>query len=202
MKKLIGVFVLMLFSLTACGEMTMESMNCSYENSSDTLTSRTSYNIDYIDNTVKKVRITYDYQQLNTITDDDTNQNDTTVDNDIDGVDTGTDGVTSDNGDTDNNEVVDGVVGNAIDSVVNAVSDTILDVVQYRNRHNSVQNMYSGINGFSVQNTSDSDDNRYTVTYVIDFDQISDDDLNTLNLSRDVDTLRSQFANQGFTCSE
>ena len=85
MKKLIGVFVLMLFSLTACGEMTMESMNCSYENSSDTLTSRTSYNIDYIDNTVKKVRITYDYQQLNTITDDDTNKNDTTVDNDIDG---------------------------------------------------------------------------------------------------------------------
>ena len=42
--------------------------------------------------------------------------------------------------------------------------------------------------------------NMYTVTYVIDYDMISDNDLATLNLSRDIDTLRSNYTNQGFSC--
>ncbi len=198
MKKIIVIFIIGLFLLTGCGEITTETMNCTYQTSNTTLSSRTSYSIDYVDNTVKKMRITYDYMNF------DTNNDNDIIDSekeDIDGVGTGTDGVTSDEIDNDNYEVVDGIVGNAIDDVVNAVTDTALDILEYRNRHASIQNMYGNINGFSIQNTSDSDDNHYTVTYVIDFDQISDEDLNTLNLSRNVDTLRSNYINQGFTCS-
>ena len=61
--------------------------------------------------------------------------------------------------------------------------------------------MYGNMTGFSVQNTNDVTDNDYTVTYVIDYDSISDTDLSTLNLARDINTLRSNYINQGFTCN-
>ena len=38
------------------------------------------------------------------------------------------------------------------------------------------------------------------VTYVIDYDTISDNDLARFNLSRDLDTMRDNYVNQGFTC--
>ena len=191
MKKIIGLFAIILFTLTACGEMSIDTLSCTSETSSNALTSRTTYDVDYRENMVKKLKITYDYIQS------DTTQNE---ENDIDGAETGTDGVTSDNGDVDNNEIIDGVVGNAIDSVINAVSDAVLDIIQLQDRHANVQNMYGNINGFYVQNTTNSDDNHYTVTYVIDFDEISDDDLISLNISRNFDDLYSQYIRQGFTC--
>ena len=43
---------------------------------------------------------------------------------------------------------------------------------------------------------TDNTDNDYRVTYVIDYDMISDADLATLNLSRDIDTLRNNYTNQ------
>lgn len=197
MKKLIVVLMVSIFLLSGCGEDKLETMNCTYKTTNNGLSSKTTYAIDYNGNVVDKMRITYDYINNDTADDDD---NTTSQTSDIDGVGTGTDGVTDDNSDDDNNEIIDGMLGNTIDDIINAVTDTVLDILEYRNRHISIQNMYGGINGFSVQNTSDSDDNHYMVTYIIDFNQISDDDLNTLNLSRDINTLRSNYINQGFTC--
>ena len=118
--------------------------------------------------------------------------------NQIDGVGTGTDGTTNDS-QIDDDGVVDGVIGSAIDTIVGGVTDIILDSAGLRDRHSTVQNTYGNITGFSVQNTNDDNDN-YTVTYVIDYDTISDDDLATFNLSRDLDELRDNYVNQGFTC--
>ena len=93
-------------------------------------------------------------------------------------------------------------MGSAIDSIINGVTGTILDISGIRDRHINVQNTYGNINGFSVQNTNDVGDDNYHVTYVIDYDTISDEDLTTLNLSRDINTLRSNYTSQGFTCME
>lgn len=135
------------------------------------------------------------------------NNNITTYDNDnvtdgnnnhTDGVGTGTDGTTNDS-QIDDDGVVDGVIGSAIDTIVGGVTDIILDSAGLKDRHSTVQNTYGDINGFSVQNTRDQDDN-YMVTYVIDYDTISDNDLARFNLSRDLDTMRDNYVNQGFTC--
>ena len=58
--------------------------------------------------------------------------------------------------------------------------------------------------GTGTDGTTNDDfpDNDYRVTYVIDYDSISDADLATLNLSRDINTLRRNYTNQGFTCAE
>ena len=118
--------------------------------------------------------------------------------NQIDGVGTGTDGTTNDT-QIDDDGVIDGVVGSAIDTIVGGVTGIILDSAGLRDRHATVQNTYGNVNGFSVQNTKDQDNN-YMVTYVIDYDTISDTDLARFNLSRDLDTMRDNYVNQGFTC--
>ena len=131
-----------------------------------------------------------------------TNNNDniTTYNNNnqIDGVGTGTDGTTNDSN-VDNDGVVDGIVGSAIDVIVGSVTGIILDSAGLRDRHATVQNTYGNVNGFSVQNTTDTNDN-YMVSYVIDFDTISDTDLANLNFSRELDSMRTNYVNQGFTC--
>jgi len=269
MKKLLMLSFIAILVLTGCDASVMDTMSCSLENTTGNLTTRTNYNIDYQGNEVKKVRITYDYNQNemnnngntngNTETrnatgsqsdteDNDMNNNGTnngtSTQNNTDGVGTGTDGTTNDNGNTgaqngtgnnamtnnndnntsnrtntqkntdgvgtgtdgttndtqiDNDGIVDGIVGSAIDGIVGGVTDVILDVAGLRDRHATVQNTYGNIQGFSVQNTTDTNNN-YKVTYVIDYDTISDNDLRTLNLSRDLDTLRSSYISQGFTC--
>ena len=133
-----------------------------------------------------------DNDNITTYNTDDDNNNHT------DGVGTGTDGTTNDSL-MDDDGVIDGVVGSAIDTIVGGVTDIILDSAGLRERHTTVQNTYGDITGFSVQNTNDVDDN-YTVTYVIDYDSISDNDLSRFNLSRDLDDMRSNYVNQGFTC--
>ena len=215
MKKILMLSFIAILALTGCDASVMDTMSCSLENTAGNLTTRMNYNIDYQGNEVKKVRITYDYNQNNTDntgngTDNGTNaqsdtdnantgaRNTTGTQNDTDGVGTGTDGTTNDT-QIDNDGIIDGVVGNAIDSIVGGVTDVILDVSGLRDRHVTVQNTYGNIAGFSVQNTNDNDNN-YKVTYVIDYDTISDDDLRTLNLSRDLDTLRDSYVSQGFTC--
>lgn len=115
-----------------------------------------------------------------------------------DGVGTGTDGTTSDTH-MDDDGVVDGVVGSAIDTIVGGVTGIILDSAGLRDRHATVQNTYGNVNGFSVQNTNDANNN-YKVTYVIDYDTISDTDLATFNLTRNLDDMRTSYVNQGFTC--
>lgn len=191
MRKIIGAALVLTLFLSGCGPVTTKTMSCTYENTAGTLTSKTTYNVDYQNSEVKKVRITYKYHN-----DAVNNAND---DGQTDGVGTGTDGTTNDT-QIDNDGIIDGVVGSAIDSIINGVTTTILDISGLRDRHATVQNTYGNIPGFSIQNTSDMTDNDYIVTYIIDYDNISDDNLNGLNLSRDINTLRSNYTNQGFTC--
>ena len=127
-----------------------------------------------------------------------TGYNDNTNNTQTDGVGTGTDGTTNDSN-IDDDGIVDGIVGNAIDSIVGGVTSVILDAAGLRDRHATVQNTYGNVAGFSAQNTNDVDNN-YKVTYVIDYDTISDADLATFNFSRDLDTMRNNYVNQGFTC--
>ncbi len=192
MKKFIILSIVSILLLTGCGENMTETMSCTHENETDNLTAKIKYDIDYQDKTVKKVRITYDYVQKN-------NDNDSEPKN-TDGIDTGTDGTTEDT-QPDDDGIIDGIVGSAIDQIVGDVTDTIIDIAGLKDRHSTVQNNYNNINGFSVQNTTDTDNN-YKVTYVIDYDVISDDDLKTLNLSRDIDVLRDNYISQGFSCSK
>ncbi len=197
MKKFFCLSILSILMLTGCGAGATKTMKCTYESNTTDMTSKMTYDIDYEGKEVKKLRITYDYHQdIDMNTENTTDNNDTT-----DGVGTGTDGTTNDS-QPDNDGIIDGVIGSAIDSMINGVTDTILDISGIRDRHANVQNTYGNMNGFSVQNTNDVTDNNYRVTYVIDYDTISDSDLATLNLSRDIDTLRSNYTNQGFTCHE
>ena len=192
MKKFLVLSLVFTLMLTGCGAGKTKTMSCSYETNNNNVATKMKYDIDYEGKDIKKVRITYDYKQ-NIVTD-----NDNDGKNYIDGVGTGTDGTTNDT-QRDNDGIIDGVVGNAIDKVIGGVTDVILDVSGLRERHRTVQNTYANMKGFSVQNTTDTDNN-YMVTYVIDYDTISDTDLQTLNLSRDIDTFRDTYTSQGYTC--
>jgi len=192
MKKLLILSIISIFVLTGCGAGATNTMSCSISNTANNVTTKVNYNIDYEGTEVKKVRISYNYDTNNNMdTDNDGN-------NDIDGVGTGTDGTTNDS-QVDDDGIIDGVVGSAIDGIVGGVTDVILDMAGIRDRHATVQSTYNNINGFSIQNTTDTD-NSYKVTYVIDYDTISDTDLSTLNLSRDIDTFKSNYVAQGYTC--
>ena len=193
MKKLLILSIMVMLLLTGCGAGATRTLSCSYENTSANLMTKITYNVDYQDTEIKKVRVTYDYHS------DVMNDTDGDGVNDIDGVGTGTDGTTNDT-QIDEDGIIDGIVGSAIDSVINGITDVILDIAGLRDRHSMVQNTYGNINGFSVQNTNDINDNNYHVTYIIDYDTISDDDLTTLNLSRDINSLRNNYISQGFTC--
>lgn len=213
MKKILVLSFISILALTGCGENSNETLSCTYETTANNLSTMMRYDIDYQNNDVKKVRITYDYNQNNvgnntdntngvgtdTDTTNDRNGNDNNdTTRQSDGIGTGTDGTTNDT-QNDQDGIVDGIIGNAIDDIVNNVADAILDIAGVRDRHTTVQNTYRNINGFSVQNTVDTDNN-YKVTYVIDYDTISDNDLNNLNLSRNLNTLRDNYVSQGFTC--
>ena len=215
MKKIFILSFASILLLTGCGA--TDTLSCTYKNTNNNVTTKVSYDIDHEQDEIKKVRITYDYDfdnddmnnnnnnnnytngnnngtnDTNTNTNDNTNNN-----NEIDGVGTGTDGTTNDT-QQDDDGIVDGIVGSAIDTIVGGVTGIILDSAGIRDRHATVQNTYGNITGFSVQNTNDVGNN-YKVTYVIDYDTISNDDLARFNLSRDLDTMRDNYVNQGFTC--
>ena len=214
MKKLFILSFASILMLTGCGA--TETLSCTYKTDANNGSSTVSYDIDHEQDEIKKVRITYDYNFNNNNGDnnntsgsvDNTTRNNTTgsnnsaVDNNrnnqTDGVGTGTDGTTNDT-QMDDDGVIDGVVGSAIDTIVGGVTGIILDSAGLRDRHENVQNTYGNVAGFSVQNTNDGNNN-YTVTYVIDYDTISDNDLSRFNLSRNLDEMRRSYVNQGFTC--
>ena len=195
MKKIVILASLLIFTLTGCGAGATKTMRCSYDTTRNDLTTKMTYDIDYEDTEVKKVRITYNYHQ------DVMNDTDGDGKDDVDGIETGTDGTTNDT-QIDDDGIIDGVVGSAIDSIVGGVTDVILDIAGIRDRHANVLNTYGNIPGFSVQNTTDNTDNNYMVTYVIDYDTISDTDLASLNLSRNINTLRDNYTSQGFSCKD
>ena len=208
MKKIFILSFASILLLTGCGA--TETLSCTYKNTNNNVTTKVSYDIDHEQDEIKKVRITYDYDfdnddmNNNNTNNNDTNGNNngtndnTNNNNEIDGVGTGTDGTTNDT-QQDDDGIVDGIVGSAIDTIVGGVTGIILDSAGIRDRHATVQNTYGNITGFSVQNTNDVGNN-YKVTYVIDYDTISNDDLARFNLSRDLDTMRDNYVNQGFTC--
>ena len=208
MKKIFILSFASILLLTGCGA--TETLSCTYKNTNNNVTTKVSYDIDHEQDEIKKVRITYDYDfdnddmNNNNTNNNDTNGNNngtndnTNNNNEIDGVGTGTDGTTNYT-QQDDDGIVDGIVGSAIDTIVGGVTGIILDSAGIRDRHATVQNTYGNITGFSVQNTNDVGNN-YKVTYVIDYDTISNDDLARFNLSRDLDTMRDNYVNQGFTC--
>lgn len=208
-KLLIGLSVL--FLMSGCDNGT-DTLTCTSRSTANGLVTDTKYEIDYKDDDVKYVTITYDYTQ-------DTNGNGTTADNagnnnttnnnatnnDTDGMNADTDGTTDDN-DTDNNngnidsdEVIDGAVGDAIDGVVDGVTDTILDLAGIKSTYENQMSSYDNIEGFSYDIDVDND-NEYKVVYKIDFDKISDSDLTRFNVDRDFSTIKANYEDLGYTC--
>ena len=185
MKKIVCLSLIGILALTGCSFSKMETLTCDYENTIGNVTTKIDYAIDHEKDEIKKIRITYDY----------TNNDNIPVQ---DGIGTGTDGTTNDT-QPDNDGIIDGVVGETLNDLIRGMSDVILDVSGLKDRHMTIQNNYNGINGFSVQNVTDID-NHYKVTYIIDYDNITETDLTRLNLSRNLNAQRDNYTSQGFTC--
>ena len=180
MKKLIVLLVAVLIASGCSLSPTEDKLYCVSTTKSGNLTTKTSYDITYTDNDVKFTKIVYEYSEI--------------VDDTEDGVGTGTDGTTEDD-DTKKDGIVDGKVGDAIDDV----TDAILDLAGIRTMYTNRLNEYGEIEGFTGI-IDDNEQNKYKVTYEIDFTKISDDDLSKFNLSRDYDTLKKSLEDQGLTC--
>ncbi len=205
MKKTL-LLIAVIIILSGCG--TDKTLTCSTDNNLGTVTSNSKYLIEYRDNEVKKLTVTYEYN-----------------DNHTDGVGTGTDGTTEDNDldskiddkndtdmntDTNNNaddtntdanddEVIGGVVGESLDDVITGITDGILDIAGIKTRHDARFGTYTNTEGF--MRTIDVDnDTDYKVTYTYDLTKLSDDDITALGISKDFDTLKSNYTNQGLTC--
>lgn len=222
MKKIL-IFLSILFLMSGCGD-NNEKLTCSSKSTANGMTTNTDYEIEYKDNEVKFVTITYDYIQdentnnaNNTTPDTDTtaagttnttdsgietrdNNTTTNATDDTDGVNADTDGITADNNNESNSDnVVDGIVGDTIDGAINGVTDTILDIAGIKDTYENQINSYNGIEGFSYKVDTDND-NEYKIVYRIDFEKISDNDLARFNLDRDLDATRSNYEDLGYTC--
>lgn len=180
MKKLIVLLVSVLIASGCTTSPMEEKLYCESTTTSGNLTTKTSYDITYTDNDVKFTKIVYDYSEI--------------VDNTEDGVGTGTDGTTEDD-DTKKDGIVDGKVGDAIDGI----TDAILDLAGIKTMYTNKLNEYEKIEGFTGI-IDDNEQNKYKVTYEIDFAKISDNDLSKFNLSRNYDTLKKSLEDQGLTC--
>lgn len=199
MKKSIIIFSTLFITifLSGCSLTGMETYSCTSTTTSDNgLTTKITYDITHSDDTVDMVKITYDYEQddddtIGNMVDDMTNM----IDDDIDGMNADTDG----NSDTDNDEVVDGVVGDTLDAIVNGVTDTIIDIAGLRERHNVVSDRYGDLEGVTIT-VDDSDEDSYKVVYDIDMAKISDDDLDIFNLDRSFETLKGNYNSLGLMC--
>lgn len=178
MKKAL-LIIAVIAILSGCG--TTETLTCTTDNTLGTLTSNTTYMIDYQNDEVKKLTVTYEYK-----------------DNHTDGVGTGTDGTTEDN-DTDDNGIIDGVVGEALDDVVTGVTDGILDIAGIKTRHNTRFGSYTNTEGFMTNIDLDNDTD-YKVTYTYDLTKLSDDDISAFGIDKDFNTLKTTYTNRGLTC--
>lgn len=199
MKKLLIVLsVSTLFLMSGCNNNSTDTLSCSSTTTANGVTTKTKYDIDYKDDDVKYVTITYDYSQDNTT-------NNTEDDNDkMDGVDVDTDGIDNDN--TNNNDgsiksddVVDGVVGDAIDGTVDGIKETILDLAGIKSRYENQLSTYDNIEGFSYKVDIDSN-TEYKIIYKIDMDKISDADLTRFDVTRDFSDIKSNYEGLGYTC--
>ena len=163
MRKLFFAFLALLIMSGCSGD--MSNLSCSNTTTSNGITTKTKYDIDYQKEDVKKLVITYDYVQDNTNNATANNNTDSTANNDTsrnatdnttrekkDGVNSDTDGVSDkkdSNGNLKSDDVVDGVVGDAIDSTIDGVTNTILDLAGIRSTYENQMNTYGNIEGFS-----------------------------------------------------
>ena len=188
MKKiLIGLSILLV--LSGCDEKSKE-LSCSSTTETNGITTETSYSIEYINDKVKYVKIVYDYNQKN---------------NDKDGINADTDGNTNNDesnqndNNLDSNDVVDGVVGDAIDTTIDGVKDTILDLAGIKSNIQNQMTTYDNIDGLTYKVDVDNN-NEYKVIYEIDLDKINDTDLTRFNIVKDFSELKDNFENNGYTC--
>ena len=192
MKKLL-IVLSVLFLMSGCGNES-KTLSCTNTSEANGITTKTKYEIKYMDDEVKHVTITYDYNQTNDRKEVDGTNADT------DGLDKNTEGNTTTN---DNNlqsdEVIDGVVGDAIDSTINGITDTILDLAGIKNNYQNQINTFDNIEWFSYKVDVDND-NEYKITYDIDMDKISDEDLTRFNIGRDYSDIKSNYTDLGYTC--
>jgi len=165
--------------LSGCGK--SETLTCTTDNRVGTLTSNTTYMIDYQNNEVKTLTVTYEYKDDHT-----------------DGVGTGTDGTTEDD-DTDDDGIVDGVVGEALDDVVTGVTDGILDIAGIKTRHNTRFGTYTNTEGFMTEVDMDNDTD-YRVTYIYDLTKLSDAEITSFGIDKDFNALKTTYTNRGMTC--
>lgn len=213
MKKLL-VSLFIIFLMSGCGN--NKTLKCTTNNSANSISNDAEAKVEYQNDDVKYVTITYDYtQDDNTVTGNATitteNANGTTTttttkSDDMDGVNADTDGMTNDgdvtnDGNSSSNEVIDGVTGDTIDTIINGVTDTILDIAGIKNTYENKLSSFDNIEGFSYKVDVD-EDNEYKVVYKIDMDKISDNDLSRFNLDRNLNTLRSNYEGLGYTCEE
>lgn len=192
MKKLL-IVLSVLFLMSGCGNES-KTLSCTNTSEANGITTKTKYEIKYMNDEVKHVTITYDYNQTNDRKEVDGTNADT------DGLDKNTEGNTTTN---DNNlqsdEVIDGVVGDAIDSTINGITDTILDLAGIKNNYQNQMSTFDNMEGFSYKVDVDND-NEYKITYDIDMDKISDEDLTRFNIGRDYSDIKSNYTDLGYTC--
>ena len=214
MRKLFFAFLALLIMSGCSGD--MSNLSCSNTTTSNGITTKTKYDIDYRKEDVKKLVITYEYVQDNINNATANNNTDSTANNDTsrnatdnttrekkDGVNSDTDGVSDkkdSNGNLKSDDVVDGVVGDAIDSTIDGVTNTILDLAGIRSTYENQMNTYGNIEGFSYKVDKDLD-NEYKVIYTFDMDKISDKDLATFNIpSKKFADLKKNYMDLGYTC--
>lgn len=183
--------------LSGCGM--NEKTTCTNENKVGNITSKVTYEIEHKNNDVKKVILTYDYRDDHT-----------------DGVGTGTDGTTKDKEDnnttnndnkndnttkapTDNDGLIGGVTGEALDDIVTGAADGILDIAGIKRTHNNKISTYSSIKGVTTKVDVDNE-NDYKITYTYDLKQLSDSDITSLGINKDYTTLKNNYTSRGLTC--
>jgi len=186
MKKILICLGITLL-ISGCGE-TTDSLQCNSRTTANGLTTDVTYDIDYDEDTVRYVTITYNYKQ-----------DEYTTEDNLDGVGTGTDGTTQDDDVNENDGIVDGVVGETIDEGVGAVTDTILDIAGIRTNFQNQMTVFDNVKGLTYSVDRDTD-NEYTVVYKIDLDEINDSDLARFNIDRNLTNTRATYENQGYTC--
>lgn len=190
MKKVL-LIIAVIAILSGCGN--REMLTCTTDNTLAGITSTTTYSVEYIGNDVKKVMTTYKYSNGY-----------------VDGVNTGTDGSTEDNGTTTGSPgviedgdgtdgIIGGVTGEVLDDVVSFTTGSILDMAGIRTRHDARFGTYTNTDGFTTA-IDTNDDNNYKVTYTYNLDKLSDSDISNFGISRDYNTLRSTLVSRGLTC--
>lgn len=194
MKKAL-IILIAVVALSGCG--TNEMTTCTNETKVGNITSKTVYTVEHKDNDVKKIMITYEYN-----------------DNHTDGVGTGTDGTTKDKiadeednaketnenkTKTDNDGLIGGVAKEALDDIVTGIADGIIDIAGIKESHNTKFGTYTRLEGFTrtvdVDNTND-----YKVTYTYDLTKLSDTDITALGVNKNYNTLKQSYIDRGLTC--